>query len=169
MTTNYERVFAGQHDVYECWIHLNTVIKEGMDLRRYELATLAAALALRSSYCSLAHGRVLSDEFGEQVVDIVTDRTNAGLTDTDIAVLDLAEQVALDATAVRPADRQRLIDLGITEHEVELVVLAAAARSFFSKSLDGLGAMPDPSFNDLDPALRDVLVVGTPIEQRSHE
>jgi hypothetical protein len=32
-----------------------------MDLRRYELATLAAARRLRSSYCCLAHGRVLAE------------------------------------------------------------------------------------------------------------
>jgi hypothetical protein len=30
-----------------------------MDLRRYELATVAAARRLRSSYCTLAHGPVL--------------------------------------------------------------------------------------------------------------
>src|SRR5215470_927608 len=42
---------------------LNGAIKAGMDLRRYELATLAAARRLRSSYCMLAHGKVLADQF----------------------------------------------------------------------------------------------------------
>ncbi len=57
MTTNYERAFAPHPAVFEAWGQLNAAIKSSMDARRYELATLAAALALRSSYCSLAHGK----------------------------------------------------------------------------------------------------------------
>jgi hypothetical protein len=34
-----------------------------MDLRRYELATVAAAKRLRSSYYALAHGSVLAEQF----------------------------------------------------------------------------------------------------------
>jgi len=34
-----------------------------MDMRRYELATLAAARRLGSSYCMLGHGKVLADWF----------------------------------------------------------------------------------------------------------
>lgn len=34
-----------------------------MDPRRYELATIAAARRLHSSYCTLAHGSVLIDKF----------------------------------------------------------------------------------------------------------
>jgi len=56
---NYTRVFALRPEAYQAWAQLNTTIKAGMDLRRYELATLAAALQLRSSYCSLAHGTLL--------------------------------------------------------------------------------------------------------------
>lgn len=44
------------------------------------------------------------------------------------------------------------------------VVLAASARCFFSKALDALGVLPDAAFADLDPGVRDVLVVGRPIE-----
>jgi hypothetical protein len=34
-----------------------------MDLRRYELATSAAARRLRSTYCVMAHGSVPLDQF----------------------------------------------------------------------------------------------------------
>ena len=53
---NHERAFAERPEVYAAWRELNGAIKAGMDLRRYELATLAAARRLRSSYCCLAHG-----------------------------------------------------------------------------------------------------------------
>jgi len=43
------------------------------------------------------------------------------------------------------------------------VVLAAAARCFFSKTLDALGVLPDASYAELEPELREVLVVGRPI------
>lgn len=166
MTTNYERAFAPHPDVYAAWAQLVAAVRAGMDPRRYELATLGAALALRSSYCSLAHGKLLAEQFGERVVDIARDRHDAGLSDADIAVLDLAAQVALDATSVTGDDRQHLVDLGVPASEVELVVLAAAARCFFSKSLDGLGAEPDVEYRDLDPAMQEALVVGRPIAER---
>jgi hypothetical protein len=38
-------------------------ISANMDHRRYELATLAAARRLRSSYCMLAHGSVVLDRY----------------------------------------------------------------------------------------------------------
>jgi hypothetical protein len=71
-----------------------------MDLRRCELATLAAARRLRSSYCCLAHGTVLAERFGEPVAQIAVDHRAAGLDEIDVAVMDLAGQVADDATSV---------------------------------------------------------------------
>jgi hypothetical protein len=43
MATNYERAFEPRPGVYEAWQQLNGAIKEQIDLRRYELATLTAA------------------------------------------------------------------------------------------------------------------------------
>jgi alkylhydroperoxidase family enzyme len=163
MPTNYERAFEARPDVYAAWGELIGAIKANMDLRRYELATLAAARELRSSYCSLAHGKVLVEQFDEPVLQIATDRTAAGLDEVDLAVMDLAEQVARDATAVEEADRQRLRDLGLSDPEIMDVVLTAAVRSFWTKTLDGLGVQPDATYNELDPELREVLVVGRPI------
>lgn len=53
---NYLSLFALRPDVYDAGPRLIGSIRANMDLRRYELATLAAAQALTSSYCSLAHG-----------------------------------------------------------------------------------------------------------------
>jgi uncharacterized peroxidase-related enzyme len=163
MTRNYERAFASRPDVLAAWVQLNTAIKANMDLRRYELATLAAARRLRSSYCSLMHGRVLIEQFGEPVREIALDRRAAGLDDVDVAVMDLAEKVVVDATSIDDRDLQPLRDLGLSEPEIVDVVLAAAARCFFAKTLDGLGVRPDASLSELDPAVVDVLVVGRPI------
>jgi alkylhydroperoxidase family enzyme len=163
MTMNYELAFAERPGVYAAWVALNGSIKANMDLRRYELATLAAALRLRSSYCCLAHGRILAQQFDEPVLAIVRDRGNAGLSPTDLAVMELAERVVDDATAIDDEARQPLRDLGLSETEIADVVLAAAVRCFFSKALDGLGTLADAGFRELEPELRDALVVGRPI------
>ena len=163
MTRNYERAFEERPDVLAAWVQLNTAIKANMDLRRYELATLAAARKLRSSYCSLMHGRVLLEEFGEPVREIALDRRTAGLDDVDVAVMDLAEKVVVDATSIDDRDLQPLRDLGLSETEIADVVLAAAARCFFAKTLDALGVLPDASLAELDAGVREALVVGRPI------
>lgn len=163
MPMNVELAFASHPEVLAAWQQLNGAIKAGMDLRRYELATLAAARQLRSSYCCLAHGQVLVEDFGEPVAEIAADHRTAGLSDLDVAVMDLAEKVVEAADEIEEADLQRLRDLGLSDDEVMNVVLAAAARCFLSKTVDALGVLPDASFRELDPALLDVLVVGRPI------
>jgi uncharacterized peroxidase-related enzyme len=162
---NYTQAFSLQPEVYAAWQALSGAIRAAMDLRRYELATLAAARRLRSSYCALAHGTVLVDRFleADTVRALVEDHRTAGLDDVDVAVMDLAEKVAGDATDVTQADIDRLRGLGLSDAEISGVVMAAAARCFFSKTLDGLGAEPDAKFAALDAGLRDALTVGRPI------
>ena len=162
MAPNHELAFVERPEVYAAWGQLAGAIKAGMDLHRYELATLAAARRLRSSYCRLAHGQVLAG-LGEPVLEIARDHRTAGLDEVDVAVMDLAERVVDDATSIDDSELQRLPDLGFSETEIMDVVLAAAARCFFSKTLDALGVLPDASYGELEPELREVLVVGRPI------
>ena len=166
METNYERAFAAAErtDVLEAWAGLLGAVKSRMDVRRYELVTLAAARRLRSSYCALAHGKVLL-ELGEPVGEIARDRRAAGLDEIDVAVMDFAEKVVDDAASITDGDRQRLRDLGLSDAEIMDVSLAAAARCFFSKTLDAVGVLPDAHFQELEPELREVLVVGRPISE----
>ncbi|HKP17675.1 MAG TPA: hypothetical protein VJT84_04290 [Gaiellaceae bacterium] len=167
LAANYLRVFAHRPAAYAAWKQLVGAIKETMDERRYELATLAAARRLRSSYCSLAHGKVLAERFYSppEVAAIARGETGA-LDEVDVAVMDLAGKIAGDAGSVTEADVERLRELGLSDDEIVDVALAAAARSFFTKTLDGLGVQPDSTYLDLDPVLRDALTVGRPIATR---
>jgi uncharacterized peroxidase-related enzyme len=161
---NFTRAYSHRPDVYAAWRGLNGSIKANMDERRYEIATLAAARRLRSSYCSLAHGRVLARLIPASVVeDIALGRPSEELDPVDMAVIDLADKVAADATTVTQADIERLRGLGLSDAEILDVVLAAAARCYFSKVLDAVGCDPDAAFNELEPGLRDALTVGRPI------
>ena len=79
--------------------------------------------------------------------------------------MDLADRVADDATSIGDSDLQRLREFGLTDGEIMDVVLAAAVRCFFSKTLDALGVLPDAFYGELEPELREVLVVGRPIAE----
>ena len=157
---NLVRPFSLRPEVYGGWVQLNGAIK-AHDLRRYELATVAAARRLRSSYCALQHGKVLAQQFlsFEEVSGLPE-----GLDEADRAVMELAEKVVEDATSVTQADVDRLRRLGLSDSEIVDVVLAAAARCFFSKTLDALGVAPDAVYADLPPEFREALTVGRPID-----
>src|SRR4051794_38574063 len=113
---NFTKIFAHRPAVYEAWLSLNGAIKASMDPRRYELATLAAALRLRSSYCALAHGKVLVEQFDgpEAVSAIVTAPDSAPLTPVDRAVMALADKVAAGAAHMTESDLTELRDLAWT-------------------------------------------------------
>ena len=110
---NFVTTFAARPAVFDAWKQLNGAIKESMDLRRYELATLAAATALKSSYCSLAHGQVLADKYytAEEVAALVTEPPNDPV---DRAVMAFARKVALSADDITQADVDALKALGLS-------------------------------------------------------
>lgn len=164
---NFTRVFAHRPAVYAAWKALNGAVKAELDPRRYELVTLAAAQGLRSSYCAIAHGKILAERWfsPDELVAVVDDRSSA-LDEVDAAVMELAERVAVDATAVTQADVDRLRGLGLGDAEILDVVLAAAMRSFFSKTLDALGLQPDAEYRALlGDELREALTVGRPVAE----
>jgi uncharacterized peroxidase-related enzyme len=168
---NYAKVFSQRPQVMDGWNNLLASIRSHLDLHRYELITLAAAGALRSSYCMLAHGTILQKKFyaPEQVRAIADDFASAGLAPAEVAMMAFAEQVARDATAITEADIQGLRIHGFTDAEIFDIAAAAAVRCFFSKLLDALGAEPDMTYLQLEDDLRHQLTVGRPISQAPME
>ncbi|WP_238010417.1 carboxymuconolactone decarboxylase family protein [Dactylosporangium sp. AC04546] len=164
---NYTRVFALRPEVYGAWAGLGRSVKSGMDLRRFELATLAAARTLRSSYCALAHGSVLLQQFfdADTLRRIAVDHHDAGLDPADVAVMDFAEKVAGDPTAITASDVDVLRRHGLTDTDILDVALAAALRCFFSTVLDAVGTEPDAAYrSSLSVPLLTALTVGRAVE-----
>jgi uncharacterized peroxidase-related enzyme len=161
---NYVKTFAARPAVYDAWKQLAGAIRASMDQRRYELVTLAVATALKSSYCSLAHGQILADKFytSEEVAALVEE---PAVDPVDRAVMAFAVKVALSADSITQEDVDELKAAGLGDDDVLDVTLAAAARCFFSKTLDATGTPPDAAFNTLPETLRKVLTVGRPIER----
>jgi uncharacterized peroxidase-related enzyme len=166
---NYVQMLSLRPDVYDAWGNLISTIKGNMDLRRYELVTFAAARELRSSYCMLAHGKVLLDKFLDQAAlrDLVV---QPPLDEAEQAVMELAAKVARDATSVTEMDMDRLRQVGLTDAEVLDVVLAASARAFFTKVADATGTRADLEYRGLlGEEMVDLLAVGRPVEDSAIE
>ena len=160
---NYAKAFSLRPDVMDAWGVLLKSIREHMSLRAYELATLAAARALRSSYCSLAHGSVLAEKVldADSVVQIAE---GAGpLEPKERALMAFATKVVESACDVTRSDVEELRSHGFRDEEIFDVAAAAAARCFFSKLLDAVGTDPDATYLEMSPSLRQVLTVGRPI------
>ena len=165
---NWAQAFSLRPGVRDGWAALLTSIQSNLPVRTYQLATLAAARALRSSYCSLAHGSVLADKVFDSatVTAIMKDAHEAPLEPGERAMMAFVEKVVLNADRVSRADIDVLRSHGYHDEEIFDVAAAAAARCFFSKLLDALGVQADSTFNDLDPTLRVALTVGRPIADR---
>ncbi len=157
---NYTRAFGPRPAVYRAWQALNAAVRSGMDFERFEVATIAAARQRGSSYCALAHGKMLAQRIDPSTVAAI----GTGRSDDPVhqAVGTLAAKVAATPAEVRPGDLEPLRRLGFTDAEVLDVILASALRCFFSTVLSATGAEPDPPLTGQDPALVAALTGSAP-------
>ena len=162
---NYAKVFSHRPEVMGLWAQLQAGIRKHMDRRRFELVTFAAAHALRSTLCSLAHGKALTTWFSEQdVLAIARGEVPESLTAAEAAMLDYSRKVARDATSVTAEDVEALKRHQFSDAEIFDIAGTAAARAFWTKLLEGLGVEAEPSLRDMKGELREALVVGRPLD-----
>ena len=163
---NYAAAFSTRPDVARAWNTLNATIRDGMDRRRFEIATIAAARARHSTYCTAAHSKFLRDVCRDEaaVQSIAEQPDGAALDPADRAVYAFAAKVAADAASIEQQDVDRLRDVGLTDADIADIVFAASARCFFTAVLDGLGAQLDPQTAEtFPPAQLDSIIVGRPV------
>ena len=144
-------------EAFLAWESLTKAISSSLGLRRYELVTLAAAQAIGSTHCRLAHGkktlRIINEE---QLHAIAKDFHSAGLSDAEVAMMDYAVKLSTEAATMGDADAQRLRDAGFNDREIVDITMAAAARNFFSRALLAMGVdldVPEGMSEELQSAL----------------
>ena len=158
---NWMEAFSHRPELMDAWVVLLGCIKIRMQPLRFELVTLAAAMALKSSYCSLVHGSALRDFFPDpEILAILKDGPRNAV---DREIMGFVRTMVLDASSISARDTDRLRDVGLDDAEISDIAAAAAARCFFSKYIDALGAQPDAQYASLPEALRIALVPGRPI------
>lgn len=163
---NYVQCFATRPEVAAAWATLNLAVRDGMERRRYEIATLAAAMARRSTYCATAHATFLRDVCGDEAaVDAIAAAPDGStLAEPDRTVFRFATRLALDPASVQQSDVDELRAVGLDDAAVVDVVMAVAARAFFTTVLDGLGSQLDPqTAAQFGPDVRAALTVGRPV------
>ncbi len=125
---NYVGAFGHRPDVAQAWNALNLAIRNGMDRRRVEIATIAAARALRSTYCTTAHSMFLRDDCGDEASlhRIAESPDGETLDEQDRAVYRFATKVATDAASVEQDDIDGLRAVGLSDPDIADVVYAVA-------------------------------------------
>lgn len=168
---SYAKVFCHRPGVMARWGMMLAEIKRPVSPRRLELVTLVAALELKHSACSLAHGGALANIIGKEVViAIAKGEDHAELTDSERAVMKFARRVARDASEVTAEEVAELKAVhGLTDAEIFDIAAIAAGRAFFTKMLDALGADADVGFMQMEEELRHALTVGRPISRTPPE
>jgi uncharacterized peroxidase-related enzyme len=166
---NYARVFCYRPEIMGLWAQLQAGIKKHMDKRRFELITFAAAHTLRSTLCSLAHGRALTAFFSMEDVQLMARGASpASLTAAEAAMMAFARKVARGAFAIAPADVTELKKHGFTDAEVFDIAATVAARAFWTGVIESLGVEPEPSLLELEPEFKRTLACGRPLSANGH-
>ncbi|MEJ2275611.1 MAG: hypothetical protein P8Y01_13745 [Woeseiaceae bacterium] len=161
---NYAKSFSHRPEVMARWGRLLAEIRRPLDDRTFELVTFAAAVELRHTSCSLAHGTALRPFFSDdEIRAIAANEDLTFLSDAEREMVRFSRLVARDAAAITAVDVQRLRDCGLDDAAVFDVAATAAGRAFFTKILDAVGSMPDASLGRIDPDLRTALTVGHPV------
>jgi uncharacterized peroxidase-related enzyme len=161
---SYATVFSHRPEVMRRWAELLSALKRPMEKRRFELATFAAARALRSTLCTLAHGKALLQFFSkDDVVALGRGELPASLTAAEAGLMRFAHAVARDASAITAEDVVELKGYGFSDAEVFDIAAVAAGRAFFTKIIESLGVAADAPLEEMDEELRDALTVGRPV------
>ncbi|WP_395638283.1 peroxidase-related enzyme [Pseudolysinimonas sp.] len=157
---SHTRAMALNPEAVRAFEALIKSVAPGLGMRRYELVTLAAAGALRSTACRLAHGqKSLKYIDAGELERIARDFRTAGLPADEVAMMEFAERLSLDSSAMTEADAATLRDHGFSDREIVDITIAAAARNFYSRSLHALGVEVDVP-PKLEPDLREALLAG---------
>lgn len=166
---NYAKVFCYRPQVMTAWSDLQKQIRRTMSVQRYELVTLASAIAMKNSYCSLAHGKILAEQFysDRELLTMISDYNFASEQDKKIYLF--AIKVTLSPSDITQNDIDALKQTGLTDEEIFDVVTATCARCFFGRIGDALGVQPDSTFLKVDEELRGALVIGRQISQQETE
>lgn len=167
---NYAKSFSHRPEVMACWGQLLAEIRRPLDDRTFELVTFAAALELKHTPCSLAHGNALTPFFSNEEIRAIADRKPVeSLTAAEEEMMRFSRKVARDASTITAADVEKLKEHGLSDADVFDVATTAAGRAFFTKVLDAVGSLPDAGFKSIDEDLRAHLIVGRPIDTAEDE
>ena len=154
---SHTRAMAVNPEAFRAFQQLVRTIVSQLGVRRYELATLAAADAIGSQACRYAHARKSLKLFDEEQLErILRDYHDADLSESEVALMDFAAKLSRDSASITDADSLRLREVGFTDREIVDIALAASVRNYFSRALHALAVDVDIP-PGLSPSIQDAL------------
>ena len=112
-----------------------------LERRQHEMIATVVSVANRTHYCTVSHTEFLrratrDDELAEA---IRRDFRTAAVSAADLAMLEYAETVTLDATAVTDEHHARLRAAGFDDRAILQITLIAAWFNYINRVADALG------------------------------
>ena len=114
---------------------------------------LAVEIAVQNTYCTVAHSKFLRDACDDEptMIAMTGDPDSTALDPTVHTIIAVAGKVARDAAEISTEDVANLRSVGVTDNEIADVVFTVAARSFFTRVLDGMGIHADHELSQFAP------------------
>ncbi|WP_116452084.1 carboxymuconolactone decarboxylase family protein [Blastococcus litoris] len=162
---NLSHAWAHQPDLHD---GLTELLKQagaaaGLSFRQRGVLVAASAGALGDPHCSLAWGKRLAGEAGDDVAAAVLRGKDDGLGVGDRALARWARQLARDPNATTAGDVAALREAGLDDAQIAAMTLYVALRIAFSTVNDALGARPDQQLVAAAPeAVRSAVAYGRP-------
>jgi SAM-dependent methyltransferase/alkylhydroperoxidase family enzyme len=148
-------------ELFELLGHVTKV--GGLTFRQRGILVAACASALGDGYCSLAWGKRLAAEAGDDVAAGVVRGDDGPLDGAERAMARWARRITRDPNATDAADVQALRAAGFDDRQIFAITVYVALRIAFSTVNDALGARPDHQLADSAPRpLRDAVTFGRP-------
>lgn len=164
---NLTRAWAWRPEILEDFAALRTRLTEssGLSKREVALVVCAAASERRDAYCSLAWGRTLAKEAGEQVAAaVIGNAADETLNSRENALIQWTRMVVADPNATTQADVDALRAAGLSDPEIFEAAVLGALRLAFSSVNAALGLCPDAQLADQVPeAVRSRVNFGRPV------
>jgi uncharacterized peroxidase-related enzyme len=163
-------------NVSKLWAHQPTTVEGLFDLmghtaragsltfRQRGILVTACASTLGDSYCSLAWGKKLAGDAGDEVAGSVLRGDDDRLDTSERALARWARQITRDPNATSARDVQALRDAGYDDAQIFAITAFVALRIAFSTVNDALGARPDRALSESAPAsVRNAVTFGRPV------
>ena len=144
---------------------LGHVVHAGaLTFRQRGILVTSCASALGDSYCSLAWGKKLAAEAGDDFAAGVLRGDDGELDESEKALAAWARQIARDPNNTDASDVRRLRDAGFDDATIFSITVFVALRIAYSTVNDALGAQPDRQLADEVPtSVRDAVSFGRPL------
>jgi len=121
----------------------------GLSRLEREMIAVAVSSVNKCIYCLVAHGAAVRDYSGDPILGefIAMNYRGADLTPRHRAMLDFAVKMTERSYEITEADRQRLRDVGFSDHDIFDIADVAGFFNMSNRVANAVEMMPNPDYH----------------------